>query len=72
MITKEFLEKHFKFHNKLSLYTPDGNELIFTKESYYHMRGSYTSLDLMDLEDFASFSNARGLTLKPSNTEVSV
>lgn len=72
MITKEFLEKHYKFHDKLVLYTQDGIKLTFAKESHYHMSGGHASLDLMDLEDFAAFSNARGLTLKPSNTTVSV
>ena len=69
MITKEFLEKHYKFHDKLVLYTSDGIKLTFAKESRYHMSGGHTSIDLMDLEDFAVFANARALSLKPSNTE---
>lgn len=72
MITKEYLEKHYKFHDKLVLYTPDNIKLTFTKEPYYHMEGGHATLDLMDLEDFAVFANARALSLKPSNTEVSV
>ncbi len=72
MITKEFLEKHYKFHDKLVLYTKDGIKLTFTKEPHYHMSGGHVTLDLMDLEDLAEFSNAKGLSLKPSNTEVSV
>ncbi len=47
MITKEFLEKHYKFHDKLVLYTPDGIKLTFAKESHYHMSGGHASLDLM-------------------------
>lgn len=35
MITKEFLEKHYKFHDKLVLYTKDGIKLTFTKELEY-------------------------------------
>ena len=49
MITKAFLEKHYKFHDKLVLYTSDGIKLTFAKESHYHMSGGHTSIDLMDL-----------------------
>ena len=72
MITKDFLEKHYKFHDKLVLYTSDDIKLTFTKEPHYHMEGGHVTLDLMDLEDFASFANARGLSLKPGKTTVGV
>ena len=72
MITKEFLEKHFKFHDKLVLYTPEGIKLTFAKESHYHMSGGHASLDLMDLDDLATFSNDTNLNLKNSNTTVNV
>lgn len=66
MITKEFLEKHFKLHNKLVLYTPSNVKVVFTKASHFHMDGGYHNLDLMDVEDFAEFCNARGLALEPA------
>jgi hypothetical protein len=72
MITKEFLEKHYKFHDKLVLYTPDDIKLTFSKEPHYHMEGGHATLDLMDLEDFAAFAKARGLSLKPGKTTVGV
>ena len=72
MITKEFLEKHYKFHDKLVLYTPDDIKLTFSKEPHYHMEGGHATLDLMDLEDFAAFVKARGLSLKPGKTTVGV
>lgn len=72
MITKEFLEKHYKFHDKLVLYTPDDIKLTFSKEPHYHMEGGHAMLDLMDLEDFAAFAKARGLSLKPGKTTVGV
>ncbi len=72
MVTEEFLEKHYKFHDKLVLYTKDGIKLTFTKEPHYHMSGGHVTLNLMDLEDMATFCKARGLSLKPSNKEVSV
>lgn len=72
MITKEFLEKHYKFHDKLVLYTKDGIKLTFTKEPHYHMSGGHAVLDLMDLEDMVEFSNGKGLSLKPSDAEINV
>lgn len=72
MITKEFLKKHYMFHDKLVLYTKDGIKLTFAKESHYHMSGGHASLDLMDLDDLAAFSNESGLSLKPSKTTESV
>ena len=72
MITKEFLEKHYKFHDKLVLYTPDGIKLNFSKESHYHLSGGHASLDLMDLDDLVAFSNETKLTLKPSNSTLNV
>ena len=72
MITKEFLEKHYKFHDKLVLYTPDDIKLTFSKEPHYHMEGGHATLDLMDIEDFAAFAKARGLSLKSGKTTVGV
>lgn len=66
MITKEYLERHFKFHNKLVLYTKDNVKLEFTKEPHFHMKGGYHTMDLMDLEDLEMFCNMRGLQLKQS------
>lgn len=63
MITKDFLDRHFKYHNKLVLYTPKNVKLVFTKEPHFHMDGGYSTLDLMDTDDLEAFCNARGLSL---------
>ncbi len=70
MITKEFLEKHFKLHNKLVLYTQDDVKLEFTKEPHFHMDGGHHTLNLMDVEDLTEFCNARGLKLKASDKTI--
>lgn len=67
MFTQEFFEKHFKFHNKIVLYTKDGIEIVFSKEPHFHMKGGHSEMDLMDLQDLTWFCNARGLQLKPSD-----
>lgn len=49
MITKEFLEKHYKFHDKLVLYTPDDIKLTFSKEPHYHMEGAETGVTTAEI-----------------------
>ncbi len=66
MITKEHLDKHFKLHNKLVLYTKDNIKLVFTKEPHFHMSGGHAILDLMDIEDLTEFCNVRCHSLTPS------
>lgn len=63
MITKDFLDRHFKYHNKLVLCTPKNVKLVFTKEPHFHMDGGHSTLDLMDTDDLEAFCNARGLSL---------
>ena len=66
MFTQEFFEKHFKFHNKIVLYTKDDVRIVFAKEPHFHMSGGHSTLDLMDIEDLTAFCNMRGLQLQPS------
>ena len=72
MFTQAFFEKHFKFHDKLVLFTKDNIKITFTKEPHYHMEGGHSRLDLMDLEDLTGFCNLRGLSDKPNDTKINV
>lgn len=53
MLTKEFLEKHFKFHNKLVLYTPDNICLTISKAYHFHLNGGHKDFDIYDSQDLA-------------------
>jgi len=67
MITREFLEKHFKHHDKLRLFQGE-RPITITKE--YHL--SYNGGDRQfntDCADLAELCNYRRLTLKPEQED---
>lgn len=65
MITKEFLENHFKFHNKLVIYQGQ-IPITITKAWHLHFSGGHHEFDIADCEDLAEQSRLRYLTLKPT------
>ena len=67
-ITKEFLENHFKFHNKLTVY--QGHiPLTITKEWHLHFNGGHYDFDVQDCEDFADLCRKKNITLEPTDME---
>ena len=68
MITKEFLEKHFKMHNKLTVYQ---GELPLTVSKAWHLRfnGGHHEFDISDCTDLAELCEKRGLTLQPCSVQ---
>lgn len=67
MITKEFLEKHFRLHNKLTVY--QGRlPLTVTKEYHLRFNGGHHAFDI-SCEDFAEMCEKRGITLEPTDSE---
>ena len=67
MITKEYLENHFKFHNKLTIYQGQ-IPLTITKAWHLHLNGGHHDYDIVDCEDLADLCSERELTLKPVHT----
>ncbi len=68
MITKEFLEKHFRHHDKLVVYQ-NNIPLTITKEWHLHFNGGHYDFDLNDCEELADLSKKQRITLKPVNPE---
>jgi len=64
MITKEYLENHFKHHNKLVLYSGT-IPLTITKAWHLHLNGGHNSFDIDDCEDLEYMCKLKYLTLKP-------
>lgn len=64
MITKDFLENHFKHHNKLVLYSGT-IPLTITKAWHLHLEGGHSSFDIDDCEDLEYICQLKGVTLKP-------
>ena len=48
MITKEFLENHFKFHNKLTIYQGQ-IPLTITKAWHLHLNGGHHDYDIVEV-----------------------
>ena len=66
-LTREFLENHFKFHNKLTIYQGQ-IPLTITKAWHLHLNGGHHDYDIVDCEDLADLCSERELTLKPVHT----
>jgi len=64
MITREYLENHFKHHNKLVVYQGD-IPLTITKEWHLHFNGGHHDFDIADCKDLEELCNKRNMTLKP-------
>lgn len=69
MITKEFLQKHFKMHNKIVLYSKDNIPLTISKEYHLHLEGGHCSMDIEDCEDLAEFCEKTCLSLNPKDIQ---
>ena len=67
-ITKEFLENHFKFHDKLTLYQGE-IPLTITKEWHLHFNGGHHDFDIDDCASLEELSAKRNLTIKPVKSE---
>lgn len=68
MITKEFLQEHFKKYDSITLYKPDGTPITFTKQYEPVMEGGHCKLTFNDYESLVSFYQKHHLCLKPTIT----
>ena len=66
MISKDFFQKYFKLHNKITLYTADNIPLTISKAYHLHLDGGHCTMDIADCEDLAEFCELRGLSLEPT------
>ncbi len=68
MITKDFLEKHFKHHDKLVLYK-ESTPLTITKEWHLRLTSGHNAMTIVDCEDLAEYSQKMNLTLHPVDAD---
>lgn len=66
MITKDFLQAHFRKHDSLTLYKPDGTPVIFSKQFWIVLNGGHRHLEFQDYEAFLAFYEQYRLCLKPT------
>lgn len=66
MMTKEFLDKHFKFHKELAVYDKNNVKAIITvDEPVYRLKGGHRDIRMRDSEDIVELFNLFGLSLEP-------
>lgn len=64
-ITKQFLQEHFRKHNSIILYKPDGTPVTFTKQYNYVLNGGHRRFMFKDYESLVAFYKKQHLCLKP-------
>lgn len=64
-ITKQFLLEHFRKHNSIILYKPDGTPVTFTKQYNYVLNGGHRRFMFKDYESLVAFYKKQHLCLKP-------
>lgn len=66
MITKEFLQEHFRKHDSISLYKPDGIPVTFSKQYDITLRGGGTRFVFKNYDEFLAFYKEKKLSLNPT------
>lgn len=66
-LTKEFFEKQFKKHDKVTIYSPENISLDISKVPYIHRDNTSTEFDL-DCADLADYCRPSNPTIKKEPT----
>ena len=64
-ITKQFLQDHFRKHDTLTLYKPDGTPVSFAKQYNITLRGGCSKFTFKTYDDLMAFYKKQHLCLKP-------
>lgn len=66
MITKDFLQEHFRKHDTLTLYKPDGTPVTFSRQFCLVLNGGHQHLEFKDYDAFLAFYGKHRLRLTPA------
>lgn len=64
-ITKEFLQEHFRKHDSITIYKPDGTPVTFSKQHHIRLYGGHCELFFKDYDEFLAFCAKQRLRQKP-------
>ena len=67
-ITKEFLQEHFKKHDSITLYKPDGTPVTISKQYNIILQGGYSKFTFKDCGELVDFHRKHPFCLKPTIT----
>lgn len=65
MITEAFLREHFRKHDFITLYKPDGTPVSFSKQDNFVLCGGYSRFTFQDYEELMKFYKKHDLHLEP-------
>lgn len=63
-VSKEFLQEHFRKHDSITLYKPDGTPVTISKQYGIRLRGGYTEIEFKSYDEFMAFYKKHHLSLK--------
>ncbi len=66
MISKDFLQEHFRKHDTLILYKPDGTPITFSRQFYLVLNGGHQHQEFKDYDAFLAFYGKQRLRLTPA------
>jgi hypothetical protein len=64
-ITKKDLQEHFRKHDTLTLYKPDGTTISFTKHFTLALSGGYSKFTFNTYDELLAFYHKKHLNQKP-------
>lgn len=64
-VKKEFLAEHFRKHDSITLYKPDGTPVTFSKQHHICLYGGHRDLVFKDYDEFLAFCKMQHLRQKP-------
>ena len=64
-INQKYLQEHFRKHESLTLYKPDGTPVTFRKQSEYVLRGGGSTVRFKTFDQMKSFFQKHGITQAP-------
>lgn len=68
MITREFLQEHFRKHDSITLYKDDGTPVTIAKKHKVILEGGYQRFTFRDYDGLTAFFNKHRFCLKPTIT----
>lgn len=64
-VSKEFLKEHFRKHDSITLYKPDGTPVTFRKQNNIVLCGGYHKFTFKTYDDLVAFYKKQHLCLNP-------
>lgn len=65
-ISKDFLQEHFRKHDSITLYAPDGAPVTIFKQYKIMLHGGHVEMEFKSYDEFMAFYKKRHLSLKPA------